>query len=103
MKRKLVIFICCFLSICFVGLANATITVPSQVQFYFDNGTSFTHPGVYMNVTKISDVWYFDDVAYAGSVDMSLDDVVGLAVGFGVFAVAIAFVVPFVLRKRKGE
>jgi hypothetical protein len=44
---------------------NAVI-VNSQVKFYYDNGTWFTHPGTYTSIVRSSNVWYFSGNQYNG-------------------------------------
>jgi hypothetical protein len=89
----------------FVAEVQATtINIPSEAKFYFNNGTSFTHPGIYVNVSRVSNVWYFDGAVYpVASSDLSVDDAVGIAVAFGVIAIALAVVMPMVLRRKREE
>ena len=69
MKLKFValLLLLSFLAVSIFGLVNASVTVSSDTYFYYDNGTSFTHPGTYENITRIDNVWYFDNVEYSPS------------------------------------
>lgn len=44
----------------------ASVTTGAS-RFFYDNGTSFTYPGTYDNVSRVNNVWYFGGVAYPPS------------------------------------
>ena len=100
-----VVLLLFFLGFAIAEVSAKTDNYPAYYYFGYGNGTYFTHPGTYGNVTEINHVWYFDDVAYPSSSPSpspspsptsSFNSAVNTAVNSGFTAMALFAIVPII-------
>lgn len=62
--KKILLILTFFLISLLIIVTYADVNAGTHSNFGYANGTYFIHPGVYLNVCRIDNVWYFDGNQY---------------------------------------
>lgn len=62
--KKILSLLMVFLVFSLIPLTYADVNAGTHSNFGYANETYFIHPGTYLNVCRIDNVWYFDDLQY---------------------------------------